>query len=100
MSVYREATRKARKPHVCDACLRRIEAGSTYLHIVGHNTDGDFGASDFHPDCRAWEVHLCQINDLRSDEWMALHEHVENGGRGVLDGAPRAVAERFGVTFA
>lgn len=95
MGVSREETRKARKPHRCDCCDQMIQPGEEYLYAAGHDTDGDFGEWHFHPDCRAWEVKLCRMNDLHADEWMTLAEHVDGGGIGVLDGAPEAVRARF-----
>ena len=92
--MYREETRRARKPRRCDACNTRIEAGETYLHIVGHNADGDFGSAAYHPDCRAWEVEQNKHAGLGSDEWYSLDELVADDRR-ALDGAPAAVVARF-----
>ena len=93
-----ETTHKARKPHRCCSCLKKIERGDTYLRWSGV-CDGDFSSDAFHEDCRKWEIHINHLNDFYADEWMPLHEHVSEGGVNVLDGAPDSVRQRFFQTL-
>lgn len=92
----RETTHTARKPHRCDGCRQTIAAGEKYVRWAGM-TDGDFGTAAYHPDCRAWEIFLCQEAGLYHDEWCSLHEFVAEC-RDCLDGAPESVRERFAET--
>lgn len=48
---YAERTVKARRPHTCVECHRRIEPGSDYVRVVG-KSDG-----------RIWMVKLCAACD-------------------------------------
>ena len=96
--LLRETTQIARKPHQCVGCLCSIAPGEQYVRWVG-TTDGDFSSCAYHPDCRGWEIFLCQEAGLYSDEWQSLHEFVAEC-RDCLDGAPDSVRERFAQTVA
>lgn len=89
----RETIHKARKAHECLACQQPISTGEKYVRWAGL-TDGDFGTAAYHPDCRGWEVFLCQEAGLMQGEWQSLHEFVAEC-RECLDGAPDSVRERF-----
>jgi hypothetical protein len=98
MNIYREEiVRAARKEHTCVGCLTKINVGDAYLRVTSQYEDGTPVSDPYHQDCRGWEVFLCQESDLNCDEWSLLHEHVSQGGRGVLDGAPPEVIARFPV---
>jgi hypothetical protein len=92
--MYREVERTSQKRRICDACMKKIEAGDRYLSCVGVQ-DGQFWSASYHPDCRAWEVKLNYRNGYDADEWMCLSDHVGDEGLGVLDGAPDPVRARF-----
>lgn len=52
----------------------------------------------YHSDCLEHERLLCRENGIgkRSDnEWIHLHEHVSEGGMGVLEGSSPEVMARF-----
>lgn len=74
--LYAERIRTARKIHRCIGCQTDIAAGERYLCIATTYDDGTPVSLAYHSDCRAWEVFLCQENDLLADEWSELHEHV------------------------
>ncbi|GBQ88123.1 hypothetical protein GCM10007866_18520 [Gluconobacter albidus] len=95
MGFCSEKSVTARKRHQCDACLKIIEPGETYLRVAGVCDDG-FWNGAYHADCREWEVKLNHENtDRFPDEWYALHEHIFEGSIDVLDGAPQSVRDRF-----
>lgn len=92
--MLREKNIKAKKMHTCDACLSRIQAGEDCISWAGI-WEGDFYSGYFHPECRDWEVHCNKINGYYGEDWMPLHEHLTEGGRVMLDGAPEIVKLRF-----
>ena len=96
MSFYVESTVKsARKPHLCEGCQTLIQPGESYLRISTQYDDGTPCRLAYHDDCRGWEIFLCQENNINSDEWCVLHEHVSDGGYCVLKDAPQLVRDRF-----
>lgn len=52
MSFYHEhVVKKTRKPSACYWCQEPIPVGSSKV-AVASVWEGDFGASDFHPECK------------------------------------------------
>lgn len=52
MSLYRERiVKKTRKPSACYWCQEAIPVGSSKVSIASV-WEGDFGASDWHPECK------------------------------------------------
>jgi hypothetical protein len=86
---------KARKAHVCSGCRQKIDAGDEYSRWSGPLDDGTPVTMPYHPDCRVWEEELYDPKIYNSDEWPLLHEHVAEGGREALIGAPASVIARF-----
>ena len=88
-----------RKPHQCEGCGKLIEAAAPawYFSLL---QDGEFCAGYYHPDCRAAEV---ELNDLQGnyggEDWTALSlipEEPED--KAWLIEAHPVVAARMGLT--
>jgi hypothetical protein len=99
MSFYRETPIKSvRKARRCDACRRTINIGESALKLAGH-WDGDFWAQTVHVECRAAEIELNKLNDVRDgDEWMNIGNDMETDDWLWLVEDHPIVAERMGIT--
>lgn len=95
IGFYREDLPVARKSHRCFGCRTSINVGKRYLRVTA-SYDGVPYSYAYHLGCRRWEVKINRLhNPYFDDEWIALHEHVAQGGRDSLAGAPKAVLRRF-----
>lgn len=94
MGFCSEKTVTARKRHRCDACLKFINPGETYLRAAGVS-DGEFCSGAYHPECREWEIKVNnEVLGIFTDDWAPLHEHVTECDE-VLNDAPQSVKDRF-----
>ena len=74
MSFVNERTIKAvRKPHLCEACCKRLQVGEAAINWAGL-TDGDFGSAYYHPECREAEIAYNHMIGSHYDEWTPLHD--------------------------
>lgn len=60
-TVYRERTRKARKPHICYECGRRIAPGESYHDAVGLSAESD-----------RWESYRLCEHCMAAGEWLRV----------------------------
>jgi len=93
-TVFSSRLVTGRKNYQCACCLQQIAKNERHLYQA-QVCDGELLAFRMHSDCRDWEVFLNQQNGLYYDDYTPLHEHVANGGLGVLEQAPEAVRQRF-----
>jgi len=95
---YFEATvKKTRKHHLCSGCARAIEIGSAALRYSGVFS-GDFCSHIHHPECRAAEIDLNSLHDVRNgDDWLALTDMEPDDWTWLLEAHPQ-VAERMAIT--
>lgn len=87
-----------RKRHICNGCLRHIEAGQSAMRWAGM-TDGEFGTCIYHLDCR--EAELAYNNDLLEcqwgDDWYPIHDIDSDDWPWLIEAHP-TVAARMGIT--
>lgn len=78
MSFYSERSIKAvRKARACNGCGVRLEVGEPALGCAGHY-DGEFWSAAYHHDCRAAEIGLNDLHDVRPGyDWMNLADDME-----------------------
>lgn len=76
MSFISERNVKAvRKARYCGGCGKMVAVGSAAIVWAGV-VDGDFHTNTYHPECRAAELALNDLQGWRgpSDDWTMLHE--------------------------
>ena len=96
MTFPSERTVKAvRKEHRCDACGMTITIGSPATRWSGL-TDGDFGSTVYHPDCREAEIEFNRRAGGNADEWYRLDNESRRELSWLWPNYP-AVAARFRV---
>jgi hypothetical protein len=65
--------KKTRKIHCCEACGKKIDAGSSAYYWAG-DCDGMFYACRYHVECRDAEVEFNEKNDCWGDEYTGFEE--------------------------
>jgi hypothetical protein len=96
--VTEKTVRAVRKARACEACGTVVNAGETAISWAGV-VEGEFSASLFHPECRAAEIALNHLHDVRwGDDWMGLRFDMEPEDHPWLLADHPIVAARMGIT--